>query len=97
MRCLITGVGGFIGSHLAERLLEEGHEVCGIDAFIDNYPRSMKEYNLATSRSWKGFTFIEGDLLVMNLRPLLEGIEVIFHQAALEAVRKVRQHVFPCI
>ena len=45
MRCLITGVAGFIGSHLAERLLADGHEVVGIDAFIDYYPRSMKEQN----------------------------------------------------
>ena len=39
MRCLVTGVAGFVGSHLAERLLADGHEVCGIDAFIEYYPR----------------------------------------------------------
>jgi nucleoside-diphosphate-sugar epimerase len=87
MRCLVTGVGGFVGSHLAERLLADGHEVCGIDAFIDYYPRSIKENNLADIRSWKRFTFIEGDLLFMNLQPLLEGVEVIFHQAAQVGVR----------
>lgn len=87
MRCLVTGVAGFVGSHLAERLLADGHEVCGIDAFIDYYPRSIKESNLAESRSWKRFTFIEGDLLLMNLQPLLEGVEVIFHQAAQAGVR----------
>ena len=42
MRCLVTGVAGFIGSHLAERLLMDGHEVCGIDAFIDYYDRAIK-------------------------------------------------------
>ncbi len=87
MRCLVTGVGGFVGSHLAERLLADGHEVCGIDAFIDYYPRSIKESNLADLRSWKRFSFIEGDLLFMNLQSILEGVAVIFHQAAQAGVR----------
>ena len=45
-RCLVTGVAGFIGSHLAERLLAEGHEVVGIDRFSDYYPRATKQANL---------------------------------------------------
>jgi nucleoside-diphosphate-sugar epimerase len=87
MRCLITGVAGFIGSHLADHLLAEGHEVCGIDAFIDYYPRFIKERNLEVSRSWRRFTFIEGDLLDLDLPLLLEGIDWIFHQAAQAGVR----------
>src|ERR1700680_3363078 len=87
MRCLVTGVAGFIGSHLAERLLADGHEVCGIDAFIDYYPRQVKEHNLEGLRSWKNFTFVEGNLLDIYLSPLLEGVEWIFHQAAQAGVR----------
>src|SRR2546430_5937255 len=87
MRCLITGVAGFVGSHLADRLLTEGHEVCGIDAFIDYYPRFFKERNLEVSRSWDRFTFVEGDLLDLHLPPLLEGVDWIFHQAAQAGVR----------
>ena len=87
MRCLVTGVGGFVGSHLAERLLADGHEVCGVDAFIDYYPRSIKESNVAELHSQKKFTFIEDDLLFMNLQKLLEGVDVIFHQAAQAGVR----------
>ena len=87
MRCLVTGVAGFVGSHLAERLLADGHEVCGIDAFIDYYPRAIKENHIADIRSWNRFTFIEGDLLLLNLDHLLEGIEVIYHQAAQAGVR----------
>lgn len=87
MRCLITGVAGFIGSHLAERLLSDGHEVCGVDAFIDYYPRAMKERNLEVARSWNSFTFIEDDLLTMRVIPLLDGVDWVFHQAAQAGVR----------
>jgi nucleoside-diphosphate-sugar epimerase len=87
MRCLVTGVAGFIGSHLAERLLAEGHDVCGIDAFIDYYPRQIKERNMEGPRSWKRFTFVEGDLLDIYLLPLLDGVDWIFHQAAQAGVR----------
>jgi nucleoside-diphosphate-sugar epimerase len=87
MRCLVTGVAGFIGSHLAERLLADGHEVVGIDAFIDYYPRSMKERYIERIRSYKSFTFIEGNLLDLSLIPLLEGVDYIFHQAAQAGVR----------
>jgi len=55
MRCLITGVAGFIGSNLAERLLADGHEVVGIDAFLDYYPRSMKEQNIENIRSYRRY------------------------------------------
>src|SRR5216683_2677219 len=87
MRCLVTGVAGFVGSHLAERLLAEGHEVCGIDAFIDYYPRPIKERNLQELRLWKDFTFIEGDLRDIHLLPLLDGVDWVFHQAAQAGVR----------
>jgi len=87
MRCLVTGVAGFVGSHLAERLLAEGHDVCGIDAFIDYYPRHIKERNLEGLSSWKDFTFIEGDLRHIHLPPLLDGVDWIFHQAAQAGVR----------
>jgi nucleoside-diphosphate-sugar epimerase len=94
MRCLVTGVAGFIGSHLAERLLADGHEVYGIDAFIDYYPRQVKERNLEGLRSWKNFTFVEGNLLDIYLSPLLEGVEWIFHQAAQAGVRASWGHEF---
>src|SRR5207302_2402103 len=87
MRCLVTGVAGFVGSHLAERLLTDGHEVSGIDAFIDYYPRHIKERNLAGLRSWNSFSFVEGDLLNVYLPPLVEGVGWIFHQAAQAGVR----------
>jgi nucleoside-diphosphate-sugar epimerase len=87
MRCFITGAAGFVGSHLAERLLADGHEVCGIDAFIDYYPRTFKERNLAGPRSWRSFSFVEANLLTADLSKLLEGADWIFHQAAQAGVR----------
>ncbi len=94
MRCLVTGVAGFIGSHLAERLLEDGHEVCGVDAFVDYYARHIKEANLEVCRSSNRFTFVEGDLLDLNLAPLLDGVDWVFHQAAQAGVRASWGHEF---
>ena len=87
MRCLVTGVAGFVGSHIADRLLADGHEVRGIDIFIDYYPRSIKERNLEELRAWNNFTLVEADLLHVYLPPLLEGVDWIFHQAAQAGVR----------
>jgi nucleoside-diphosphate-sugar epimerase len=94
MRCLVTGVAGFVGSHLAERLLADGHEVCGVDAFIDYYPRRLKERNLEGPCAWSGFSFLEGDLLDVNLFQLLDGVDWIFHQAAQAGVRASWGHEF---
>ncbi|MBV9257276.1 MAG: GDP-mannose 4,6-dehydratase [Ktedonobacteraceae bacterium] len=87
MYCLVTGVAGFIGSHLAERLLADGHEVCGIDNFIDYYPRQIKENNLRSIRANQRFSFVDGDLLTMDLSPYIDGVDWIFHQAAQPGVR----------
>jgi UDP-glucose 4-epimerase len=87
MRCLITGAAGFIGSHLAERLLELEYDVVGIDAFIDYYPRQIKESNLYRIKGNKKFRFIEGDLNEINLEKLVDGCDYIFHQAAQAGVR----------
>jgi nucleoside-diphosphate-sugar epimerase len=88
MKCLVTGAAGFIGSHLAERLVREGHEVIGIDCFVPYYPRWMKEANLEGLRTQPQFRFIEAHLLDVDLAALLaQGIEAIFHQAAQAGVR----------
>jgi UDP-glucuronate 4-epimerase len=60
MRLLITGMAGFIGSHLAERLLARGHEVMGFDNFDPFYERRIKEANLGALRH---VPFVEGDIL----------------------------------
>ena len=45
-KVVVTGAAGFIGSHLSEELIAQGHDVVGIDAFIPYYPREIKEQNL---------------------------------------------------
>lgn len=88
MRCLVTGCAGFIGSHLADRLLGDGHEVVGIDAFTDYYSRTAKESNLRIARRSPRFTFHDTDLLSLDIDEALRGIDVVFHQAAQAGVRR---------
>ena len=87
MRVVVTGVAGFIGSHLSERLLAAGHEVVGIDCFTDYYERSRKEQNLEMSRSSDRFRFEAADLVDADLAPLLDGADAIYHLAGQPGVR----------
>jgi UDP-glucuronate 4-epimerase len=87
-RCLVTGAAGFIGSHLCEALLAKGHEVVAVDAFIPYYDRSIKETNLDRSRAHDRFRFHELDLREADLRPLADGADVIFHEAAMAGLMR---------
>jgi nucleoside-diphosphate-sugar epimerase len=92
MRCLVTGAAGFIGSHLCEALLGQGHEVVGLDGFIPYYPRPIKERNLAEARSHRGFRFIEADLRTDNCDNALAGVDVVFHLAAMAGLTRSWSH-----
>ncbi|MBP9838943.1 MAG: NAD-dependent epimerase/dehydratase family protein [Proteobacteria bacterium] len=87
MRCVITGVAGFVGSSLADLLLSLGYEVTGIDCFIDYYPKELKLKNLESALQNKNFKFHEANLLDLDLVDVLQGADYIFHQAAQAGVR----------
>jgi len=88
MKALVTGVAGFIGSTLAERLLGRGATVVGIDCFTDYYPRAIKEANLGTARRHPAFSFVEAAIQEADLGRLLDGVTHVFHLAAQAGVRK---------
>ena len=67
MRALITGGAGFIGSHLAERLLEGGAEVRAVDRLSDYYDPAIKRANLSGLEARAGFESIEGDLSELDV------------------------------
>ncbi|HEX5615597.1 MAG TPA: NAD-dependent epimerase/dehydratase family protein [Acidimicrobiia bacterium] len=87
MRALVTGVAGFVGSHLADALLARGERVVGVDCFTDYYDPVEKRTNLATARTRAGFELVERDLADGSLSEVLDGIDVVFHQAAQPGVR----------
>jgi len=88
MKALVTGVAGFIGSTLAQTLLDRGAEVVGIDCFTDYYPRPAKEANLAAISRHSSFRFVEATLQATDIGQLLEGRTHVFHLAAQAGVRK---------
>jgi UDP-glucuronate 4-epimerase len=62
MNILVTGAAGFVGSHLAERLVARGDTVIGVDNFDPFYARAIKERNVDGLRQARGFVMVEGDL-----------------------------------
>ncbi|HNW91587.1 MAG TPA: NAD-dependent epimerase/dehydratase family protein [bacterium] len=87
MKALVTGVAGFIGSHLARELLARGWQVTGIDCFTDYYPRAYKENHLAGLRAAAGLALHDEDMLAGRLAERLDGVDVVFHLAAQAGVR----------
>jgi nucleoside-diphosphate-sugar epimerase len=88
MKCLVTGAAGFIGSHLCEKLLEAGHEVWGIDAFIPYYAEHVKRDNLSQAVRSKHFHFQELDLRREPLEGAVRDVETIYHLAAMPGLMK---------
>jgi nucleoside-diphosphate-sugar epimerase len=83
MRILVTGAAGFIGSHVAERTLADGHDVVLLDGFTDYYDRASKEANVAGAAAHPRATLHELDLRTDDLAPALDGVEAVIHLAAM--------------
>jgi UDP-glucuronate 4-epimerase len=84
---VVTGAAGFIGSHLSEALCAAGHRVLGIDCLTDYYDPLEKQRNLLALTERPEFRFEEVDLRTGNLKTLLDGASVVFHQAGQPGVR----------
>jgi UDP-glucuronate 4-epimerase len=86
-RAVVTGCAGFIGSHLSERLVAEGWQVRGIDAFTPYYARDDKEANLGALSREAAFTLLEADLGECDLAAPMADVDAVFHLAAQPGVR----------
>lgn len=88
MRYVITGAAGFVGSHLAEKLLEAGHGVVAVDCLTDYYDPKLKEENATR------LDLVRADLAEAPLGDLLAGADGVFHLAGQPGVRSFGD-VFP--
>lgn len=85
---LITGVAGFIGSNLLEKLLKLNQNVVGLDNFATGFQHNLDEVqSLVSAEQWQGFRFIEGDIRNLDdCNQACAGVDYILHQAALGSV-----------
>lgn len=87
-RWLITGVAGFIGSNLLEKLLSLKQHVVGLDNFLTGKPENLEEVkSIVGDNAWGRFAFNEGDIRDKGTcNEVTKGIEIVLHQAALGSV-----------
>lgn len=79
IKALVTGGAGFIGSHLVDRLLEEGHEVTVVDNFSTGRPQNLKNH-----KSSKNLHLVKEDISVFDsIKQYFKDIDIVFHCAAL--------------
>ena len=89
MKALVTGAAGFIGSHLSERLLDDGWTVVGVDNFDDFYDPQIKRRNIKGCLKNKNFRLIEADIrdVAAMDKAVGDGVEIVVHLAARAGVR----------
>jgi UDP-glucuronate 4-epimerase len=94
MKALVTGAAGFIGSTLVERLLDDGDEVVGVDCFTDYYDPIVKRRNIERASESDRYVMRDLDLRTADIEPLLQDVDVVFHQAGQPGVRLSWNHGF---
>mgnify|MGYP006297875237 CR=1 FL=1 len=83
---LVTGCAGFIGAHLAARLLALGQRVVGLDNFATGHRRNIERVRREAAAAGD-FRFVEGDIRDLSVcRGATDGVDYVFHQAALGSV-----------
>ncbi len=90
MKAIVTGAAGFIGSHLCEKLIEDGHIIVGLDNFDPFYDEKVKRDNIKAAMASDNYRFVEGDIRNVELVSKLagdEGFDMIVHLAARAGVR----------
>jgi len=94
MRILVTGGAGFIGGHLTEAFLEDGHDVTVLDNLEPFYAEGIKRYTLEVHREVAAdgdveYRFVEGDVRdPETVREVVDDVDVVVHQAAQAGVRE---------
>ena len=87
-RTVVTGGAGFIGSHLVDRLLADGHEVVVLDSLV-----AGRRENLQEAEGHPKLTFHHADIASLdNIKPYFEGVDWVFHLAALADIVPSIQH-----
>src|SRR5258708_20250804 len=84
---VVRGGGGVMGSRLVEALLDQGHEVVGLDNFSGYYDPGVKRANIAPSLTDPRFSLVADDLATVALDSLLDGVDMVFHLAGQPGVR----------
>jgi len=97
MRLLVTGCAGFIGSKVSEKLLNEGHEVVGVDNFNDYYDVQLKFYRADLLKKFKNFKFHKAD--IENYQSLMKifqenKFDAVINEAARAGVRYSLENPF---
>ena len=95
MKAFVTGTAGFIGLHLASRLLDAGHEVVGFDGFTDYYDPALKRARVTLLEEHPHFRQVEGrleDASALDAAISDAAPEVVFHLAAQAGVRYSLEH-----
>lgn len=89
-RWLVTGIAGFIGSHLLEALLRHSQKVVGLDNFSSGHRKHLDDVRKRVGEeAWKNFHFVQGDITRLeDVRLAIQGADIVLHQAALGSVPK---------